>query len=349
MDQEYIAQTALDQMVGTDQGQLLKALIPYFPPRQQQFLSVFAKARELSNTVALFTKPSEAMHIQAAAAPAPAPVAAPVEAAEADGTAFVFMGHGTSHTAKVSYSQMQTQMEQLGYDNVFIGTVEGEPEDTSCEAVIEKLKEAGYKKVILRPLMVVAGDHANNDMAGDDDDSWKSQFEASGAFDKIDTQIAGLGEISAIQDLYVAHTKAAMDGNDAAVSEESEETAGTLEDGTYEAEFDTDSGMFHVNEANDGKGILTVKDGKMTIHISLVSKNIVNLYVGKAADAQKDGAELLQPTTDTITYDDGSTEEVYGFDVPVKALDETFDLALVGTKGKWYDHEVSVSDPVKAE
>ena len=272
-----------------------------------------------------------------------------LDAAEADGTAFVFMGHGTSHTAKISYSQMQSQMNDLGYKNVFIGTVEGEPEDTACEAVIEKIKEAGYKKVVLRPLMVVAGDHANNDMAGDDEDSWKSQFEASGAFDKIDTQIAGLGEIAAIQGLYVAHTKAAMDGNDAAVSEESEETAGTLEDGTYEAEFDTDSGMFHVNEANDGKGILTVKDGKMTIHISLVSKNIVNLYVGKAADAQKDGAELLQPTTDTITYDDGSTEEVYGFDVPVKALDETFDLALVGTKGKWYDHEVSVSDPVKAE
>ena len=272
-----------------------------------------------------------------------------LEVAEADGTAFVFMGHGTSHTAKISYSQMQSQMNDLGYDNVFIGTVEGKPEDTACEAVIEKIKEAGYKKVVLRPLMVVAGDHANNDMAGDDEDSWKSQFEASGAFDKIDTQIAGLGEIAAIQDLYVAHTKAAMDGNDAAVSEESEETSGALEDGTYEAEFDTDSGMFHVNEANDGKGILTVKDGKMTIHISLVSKNVVNLYVGKAADAQKDGAELLQPTTDTITYDDGSTEEVYGFDVPVKALDETFDLALVGTKGKWYDHEVSVSDPVKAE
>ena len=272
-----------------------------------------------------------------------------LDAAEADGTAFVFMGHGTSHTAKISYSQMQSQMNDLGYKNVFIGTVEGEPEDTACEAVIEKIKEAGYKKVVLRPLMVVAGDHANNDMAGDDEDSWKSQFEASGAFDKIDTQIAGLGEIAAIQDLYVAHTKAAMDGNDAAGSEEAEETAGTLEDGTYEAEFDTDSGMFHVNEANDGKGILTVKDGKMTIHISLVSKNIENLYVGKAADAQKDGAELLQPTTDTITYDDGSTEEVYGFDVPVKALDETFDLALIGTKGKWYDHEVSVSNPVKAE
>ena len=134
-----------------------------------------------------------------------------VDAAAEDGTAFVFMGHGTSHVANVSYDQMQTQMEQLGYDNVFIGTVEGEPEDTSCEAVIEKLKEAGYKKVILRPLMVVAGDHANNDMAGDDDDSWKSQFEASGAFDSIDTQIAGLGEIQAIQQLYVAHTQAAID------------------------------------------------------------------------------------------------------------------------------------------
>ena len=134
-----------------------------------------------------------------------------LDAAKEEGTAFVFMGHGTSHTAKISYSQMQTQMEQLGYENVFIGTVEGEPEDTACEAVIEKLKNAGYKKVILRPLMVVAGDHANNDMAGDDDDSWKNQFEASGVFDSIDTQIAGLGEIDAIQQLYVAHTQAAID------------------------------------------------------------------------------------------------------------------------------------------
>lgn len=134
-----------------------------------------------------------------------------LDAAKEDGTAFVFMGHGTSHTAKVSYSQMQTQMEQLGYENVFIGTVEGEPEETSCEEVIEKIKAAGYKKVILRPLMVVAGDHANNDMAGDDEESWKSMFEASEAFDSIDTQIAGLGEIDAIQQLYVAHTKAAIE------------------------------------------------------------------------------------------------------------------------------------------
>ena len=134
-----------------------------------------------------------------------------LDAAAADGTAFVFMGHGTSHTAKVSYSQMQAQMNALGYKNVFIGTVEGEPEETACENVIEAVKAAGYTKVVLRPLMVVAGDHANNDMAGDDEDSWKSQFEASGEFDSVDCQIAGLGEIADIQQIYVNHTKAAMD------------------------------------------------------------------------------------------------------------------------------------------
>lgn len=133
-----------------------------------------------------------------------------LDAAKEESTAFVFMGHGTSHTAKISYSQMQSQMTDLGYENVFIGTVEGEPEDTSCESVIEKVSAAGYKNVILRPLMVVAGDHANNDMAGSDDDSWLSQFKASGKFDKIDTQINGLGEIEGIQKLYVEHTAAAM-------------------------------------------------------------------------------------------------------------------------------------------
>ena len=149
------------------------------------------------------------------------------DAAAEDGTAFVFMGHGTSHTANVTYDQMQTQMEDLGYKNAFIGTVEGEPEDTACEAVIDKVKEAGYKKVVLRPLMVVAGDHANNDMAGDDEDSWKSQFEASGAFDSIDCQIEGLGRIPAVEDLYVAHTKAAMDTDatdDAEVADDAEAT-----------------------------------------------------------------------------------------------------------------------------
>ena len=134
-----------------------------------------------------------------------------LDAAAEDGTAFVFMGHGTSHTAKVSYSQMQTTMDTLGYSNVFIGTVEGEPEETACENVIEAVKAAGYTKVVLRPLMVVAGDHANNDMAGEDADSWLSQFKAADAFDSIDCQINGLGEIDDIQQLYVAHTKAAID------------------------------------------------------------------------------------------------------------------------------------------
>lgn len=144
----------------------------------------------------------------------------------------------------------------------------------------------------------------------------------------------------------------------AEISQESEEakedaageTADAVpEDGVYTAEFDTDSNMFHVNEANDGKGTLTVKDGKMTIHVSLVSKSIVNLFVGTAEDAQKEGAEILEPTTDEVTYSDGYKEEVFGFDIPVPALDEEFDCALLGKKGKWYDHKVSVSDPVPAE
>ena len=126
-----------------------------------------------------------------------------------EGTALVLMGHGTAHVAKVTYSQMQTQMNELGYKNVFIGTVEGEPEETSCESVIEAVKAAGYTKVVLRPLMVVAGDHANNDMAGADEDSWKSMIEAAGL--ATECQIAGLGRIDAVQDLYVAHTQAAMD------------------------------------------------------------------------------------------------------------------------------------------
>lgn len=130
--------------------------------------------------------------------------------AQEDGVAFVFLGHGTSHTAKVSYSQMQTQMTDLGCVNVFIGTVEGEPEETACEAVIDAVSEAGYKKVILRPLMVVAGDHANNDMAGEDEDSWMSMFKASGHFDSVDTQIAGMGSIKAIQKIYVKHTAAVI-------------------------------------------------------------------------------------------------------------------------------------------
>ena len=271
-----------------------------------------------------------------------------VEAAAEDGTALVLMGHGTAHAAKVTYNQMQTQMDTLGYKNVFIGTVEGEPEETACEAIIEKVKEAGYKKVILRPLMVVAGDHANNDMAGDEEDSWKSMFTADGSFESIDTQIAGLGRIPEVQALYVAHTAAALEAEPFA-SGEAETAAAALEDGTYTALFNTDSSMFHVNEANEGKGVLTVEGGQMTIHVSLASKGILHLFVGTAEDAQKEGAALLDPTTDTVEYKDGTSEEVYGFDIPVPVIGEEFDCALIGEKGTWYDHKVSVTEPVKEE
>lgn len=272
-----------------------------------------------------------------------------LEDAAKDSTAFVFMGHGTSHAAAVTYTQMQTQMEELAYGNVYIGTVEGKPAETACEAVIERIKEAGYQKVVLRPLMVVAGDHANNDMAGDDEDSWKSQFLASRAFDTVTCQIGGLGGIPAIEQIYVEHTAAVIGAPTGTTSSDStsEANADALEDGTYAADFTTDSSMFHVNEAEDGKGVLTVKDGQMTIHVSLASEKILNLFPGSAEDAKKDGAALLQPTKDTVKYADGTEEVVNGFDIPVPALDEEFPLALIGKKGKWYDHMVKVSNLVK--
>ena len=269
-----------------------------------------------------------------------------LDAADKDSTAFVFMGHGTAHTAKVSYSQMATQMDKLGYKNVFIGTVEGEPEETACENIIEEVKAAGYKKVILRPLMVVAGDHANNDMAGDDEDSWKSMFTASGAFDSIDCQIEGLGRIDAVRDLYVRHTAEGM--KQLGSIETSDAAAATdLKDGTYDVKFTTDSSMFKVNEELKDMAKLKVKNGEMTVHISLASESIVNLFPGLAEDAQKAGAVLLEPTKDEIKYSDGTTETVNGFDVPVPYLDKEFDLALIGTKGKWYDHKVLVSSPTE--
>lgn len=137
------------------------------------------------------------------------------------------------------------------------------------------------------------------------------------------------------------------ESTEAAAEETTDDAAAAdseLEDGVYGVEFDTDSSMFHVNEACNGRATLTVKDGKMTVHITLVSKNIENLFLGTSEDAQKDGAELIQPTVDKVTYSDGMTDEVYGFNVPVEKLDEEFDLAIIGTKGKWYDHKVSVTD-----
>ena len=158
--------------------------------------------------------------------------------------------------------------------------------------------------------------------------------------------LAGCGS-SASSVVSSASSEAVSSVAESAVSEAASESAAassarTLKDGTYTAEFDTDSSMFHVNEASDGKGTLTVEDGQMTLHISLQSKKIVNLYAGMAADAPDHEADWLQPTTDTVTYSDGTSEEVYGFDVPVEALDTDFQLAILGTKGKWYDHTVSV-------
>lgn len=166
---------------------------------------------EVGDDASVINEDKEAVAIAVSGAAAADAGYESMEAAAEDGTAFVFLGHGTSHTAKVTYSQMQTQMEALGYANAFVGTVEGEPEETACEAVIEAVKEAGYKKVILRPLMVVAGDHANNDMAGSEEDTWKSMFEADGSFESVEGQIAGLGGIDAVQQIYVEHTKTAID------------------------------------------------------------------------------------------------------------------------------------------
>ena len=156
-----------------------------------------------------------------------------------------------------------------------------------------------------------------------------------------------LGSMPVLAESNSAKTESSGDAETADDKDASADKESTLEDGVYTAEFATDSSMFHVNEANDKKGELTVKDGKMTIHVSLVSKKIVNLFAGTAEDAQKDGAEIIEPTTDTVKYSDGYTEEVYGFDIPVPAIDEEFDVAILGEKGKWYDHKVSIKNPVK--
>ena len=162
---------------------------------------------------------------------------------------------------------------------------------------------------------------------------------------QTETQSAAQTEAASETQVQTEETQEAESAAETTADTEATEAAATLEDGTYTADFNTDSSMFQVNEMYDGKGTLTVEDGKMTIHITLRSTNIVNLYPGLAEDAQKDGAELLQPVVETVDYNDGEpAEEVNAFDVPVPAIDEEFDLALIGTKGKWYDHKVSVTD-----
>ena len=260
-----------------------------------------------------------------------------------ESTAFVFLGHGTSHKAKVTYSQMVNTFKDLGYPNAFVGTVEGEPEETSIDEVISAVADAGYKNVILRPLMVVAGDHANNDMAGDDEDSWKSIFESKGVFNSVECQIEGLGSIEELQNLYVSHINDALE-KDPIVIEDKSDNKTALEDGIYSAKFETDSGMFKINETKEGRGILTVKDGKMTMEIVLSGDGIVGLYEGLAKDAKNDEKNRINCSKVTVKYDDGSEEEVNSFVIDVPVLDKEFDLALIGKKEKWYDHKVIVSD-----
>lgn len=150
---------------------------------------------------------------------------------------------------------------------------------------------------------------------------------------------------SPAQESFTGAQESSSPAQETSPAQEAASAAEIPEDGVYSAEFSTDTSMFHVNEAYDGKGTLTVENGRMTIHVSLASKHIVNLFAGTAEDAQKDGADILQPTTDTVTYSDGYTENVYGFDIPVPALDQEFDVAILGTKGKWYDHKVTVGSP----
>ena len=261
-----------------------------------------------------------------------------LEEAKEKKRAFVFVGHGTSHSAKVAYKKMQDVMDGLSYENVFIGTVEGEPEGTSCEDIIKAVKDKGFESVTLRPLMVVAGDHANNDIAGDDDDSWASMFRKAG-IENLECVVDGLGSIGAIQDIYVSHT-----GNAAGISPKKGETEnGELENGVYKATFTTDSSMFRVNEADKGLGLLTVRPGNnMTIKVNLMSKNIINLYLGKADKAENDKENWINPKEAEVTYPDGTKETVYSFEIPVPALDKDFDVAILGTKGKWYDHVCTV-------
>ena len=260
-----------------------------------------------------------------------------------ESTAFVFLGHGTSHKAKVTYSQMVNTFKDLGYPNAFVGTVEGEPEETSIDEVISAVADAGFKNVILRPLMVVAGDHANNDMAGDDEDSWKSIFESKGVFNSVECQIEGLGSIEELQNLYVSHINDALE-KDPIVIEDKSDNKTALEDGIYSAKFETDSGMFKINETKEGRGILTVKDGKMTMEIVLSGDGIVGLYEGLAKDAKNDEKNRINCSKVTVKYDDGSEEDVNSFVIDVPVLDKEFDLALIGKKEKWYDHKVIVSD-----
>lgn len=255
-----------------------------------------------------------------------------IEALSGQGTALVLMGHGTSHNAKISYTQMQRQMDVLGYDNVFIGTVEGEPEETACEAVIERVKQAGFRHVILRPLMVVSGDHANNDMAGDDEDSWRSQFLQSGYFDTVDTQIQGMGRIPAVQEIYVSHVSDAISRGEnisGKKQEPGEAVSGDLvPDGAYPIDVDSDSKMFRVVSA-----VLICQNGEMNAEITLSGKGYDCLYMGSKEEAAAAADGRIGFTEDK----DGR----YVYAIPVSMLNVPIPTAAHSVKkDQWYDRNL---------
>jgi len=254
-----------------------------------------------------------------------------IGAAKEDKTAFVFMGHGTHHKAMITYSQMQTQMNELGYDNVFIGTVEGD-EAFLADAIIENVAEAGYTKVVLRPLMVVAGDHANNDMAGTEEDAWLAMFNASGKFESVEAQIEGLGRIEAIQQIYAEHVKDAMESkSENKTEEETKSVVETTEltDGSYNIEVESSSSMFKIEKAE-----LTIAGEEMTAIITLSGTGYSKLYMGTAEEAQAAAEE------DYIAFVEDA-DGAYTYTIPVEALDQPIDCAAFSKKKEeWYDRQI---------
>ena len=219
-----------------------------------------------------------------------------ISEAAADGVAFVFLGHGTAHSAAVTYDQMQAQMEALGYTNAFIGTVEGEPEDTECNAVIEKIKSAGFTSVVLRPLMVVAGDHANNDMAGDDADSWKSMFEASGAFENVSCQVSGLGRIAEVQQVYVAHTADAMNS-----TEEAAPAAETAPAATEQAAPAAEAPAPAATEATPAPAATESAPAPAPVSTVETQGDVIKTTTSDCADPNVTYTETFNPDTGEIT------------------------------------------------
>lgn len=297
--------------------------------------------------------------------------------AQARGSALVLMGHGTSHRARVTYLQMQRQMDLLGYANVFVGTVEGDPAETRMEVMREAAHAAGYTQVVLAPLMVVAGDHAHNDMAAEED-SWRSDFESSGYFTSVSCVLAGLGRLPGVQEICVRHAREAMEAGDgagtvpvlvsssdfpasfvssgsltSAVSsvsfareQDGPELIAIPEEGTHEVEFTSDSTFLRLSEVCHGRSTLTVREGRMWVHLVLAGRGILALYAGSAQEAAVDEEHWLRPAEEVVVHADGSREVVHAFDLPVSQLERELVVSLCGAKGIWYEHRARVSRPL---